>query len=322
MKRLLLAFAVILAALFLPAAKACLPTRDSPDRVVYLYPDGQDTDLGIVENGVPVTLGPGESSGIAGPERMLGGESGSITDTGDEARMELYLPEKCNGLMVIGAPGGGYAVKSARSEGSDVARWFKERSVAYCVLIYREPHGHPEVPLRDIQNAIRYCRAHAAEWGVRIIGVTGFSAGGHLAAAASTLYTDDVTRPDFAILNYPWLSMTENDSEVTLACKPNLCGGDPSLEKRYSLYDKVTSDTPPTIIFQGGADDVITTAHVRPYYEALLRCGVPASLHIFSDAAHGWGFSETKNPKKDMLHGDRPRYYALLEAFLEETGRH
>ena len=44
-------------------------------------------------------------------------------------------------------------------------------------------------------------------------------------------------------------------------------------------------------------------------------------MHIFADAAHGWGFSETKNPKKDMLHGDRPRYYALLEAFLEETGR-
>lgn len=293
-----------------------------PDQVVYLYPEGQNVDLGIVENEVPVTLGPGESSGIAGPERMLSRESGSITDTGDEARMELYFPDSCNGLMVIGAPGGGYAVKSARSEGSDAARWFNERSVAYCVLIYREPHGHPEVPLRDIQNAMRYCRAHAAEWGVKRIGVTGFSAGGHLAAAASTLYTDKVTRPDFAILNYPWLSLTENDSETTIACKPNLCGGDPSLEKQYSLYDKVTPDTPPTILFTGGADDIITTDHVRPYYEALLRCGVPASLHVFAAAAHGWGFSENKDPAKDRLHGDRSRYYTLLEAFLEEAGSH
>lgn len=292
--------------------------RYVPDSVVYLYPGGQDSDLGIVENGAAITRGPGSSSGIEGPEIIISTKHGSISETGDEARMELYIPEECNGLMVIGAPGGGYYFKSAFYEGAAAAEWYNAHSVAYCNLIYREPHGNPEIPLTDIRNAMMYCRAHAAGWGVKKIGVTGYSAGGHLAAAASTLYEDEVTRPDFAILNYPWLSFTENDSDLTRTCKPNACAGNHALEAAYSLYDKVTPDTPPTILFGGGEDSIIFPAHMTPYYDALVSKGVDCSLHIFPHARHGWGFYESDDPSNDALQGDRKLYYELLENFLEK----
>lgn len=73
------------------------------------------------------------------------------------------------------------------------------------------PNKHKEVPLDDAQQAIRYVREHANEFGVDTnkIGIAGFSAGGHLAATASTHYTTEgvSTRPDFSILFYPVITM-------------------------------------------------------------------------------------------------------------------
>ena len=107
-------------------------------------------------------------------------------------------------------PGGGYTNLAMRHEGYWVAEWLNERGIAACILVYRMPRGtHHQAPIIDVQNAFRYCRHHAPEWGVRQIGVMGFSAGGHLAACASTLYVDEVTRPDFSILVYPVITFDE-----------------------------------------------------------------------------------------------------------------
>ena len=46
-------------------------TKLRPTCTLRLYPEGQGVDKGIVENGVQVTLGPGESNGISAPERHM-----------------------------------------------------------------------------------------------------------------------------------------------------------------------------------------------------------------------------------------------------------
>ena len=85
---------------------------------------------------------------------------------------------------------------------------------------YRVPArtGQPRwaAPLQDAQRAVGMVRQRAGELGVdpKRIGVLGFSAGGHLAAAVSTNYSsrtydavdaaDAVScRPDFTLLIYP-----------------------------------------------------------------------------------------------------------------------
>ena len=100
-------------------------------------------------------------------------------------------PDKTSGMAVVICPGGGYGCTCYGYEGLGPAEWLREQGILAVVLRYRVPNGHGSIPLADAEQALRTVRSHAAEWGVNPsrIGVMGFSAGGHLAATASTLFT-------------------------------------------------------------------------------------------------------------------------------------
>jgi len=126
----------------------------------------------------------------------------------------VYRPEagKANGTAVVICPGGGFYALSIESEGKMVAASLVKKGITCFVLTYRLVHttsadpaeemnrniGNPEfeqktrdvIPLSiaDGKAAIRYVRSHAAEYNLlsNRIGIMGFSAGGHLAATAST----------------------------------------------------------------------------------------------------------------------------------------
>src|SRR5690606_40943268 len=93
-------------------------------------------------------------------------------------------------------------------------------------------------PLQDVQEAIRTVRRNASAWNLNPerIGVMGYSAGGHLAGTASTLYGEGVytpgdkvsARPDFSILIYGVLSM--QDGVTHAGSQRNLLGENPSRE--------------------------------------------------------------------------------------------
>ena len=146
--------------------------------------------------------------------------------------------------------------------------------------------------LQDAQRAISLVRAHAAEWHVdpHKIGVVGFSAGGHLVAAVSTLFhrrlypvVDDAdkesSRPDFALALYPghMLENTTKDFELNPAIP-------------------VTSQTSPTFIVQAEDDDVDDVRNSLVYYAALKKAGVPAEMHLYPHGGHGFGLRRTDAP--------------------------
>src|SRR5205814_2179198 len=124
------------------------------------------------------------------------------------------------GTAVIVCPGGGYTRLAFDKEGTEVAKRLNAIGISAFVLKYRlGEYGHP-APLRDVLRAVRMIRSRAAELGIRPerIGVMGFSAGGHVAATAATLYDspegrtgsqlDMVSaRPDFVALIYPVITM-------------------------------------------------------------------------------------------------------------------
>ena len=151
----------------------------------------------------------------------------------------------------------------------------------------------------------RTLRPHAADWHITPdrIGILGFSAGGHLAATASTRFdrgnpqaSDPVerpgNRPDFAILGYPVISMTE--SWTHQGSKTNLLGDQPSAELARSLSADlaVTARTPPTFLFLTNADTVVPAENSVSYYLALRKAGVPAEMHIFENGPHGVGLAQ------------------------------
>ena len=94
-------------------------------------------------------------------------------------------------------------------------------------------------PLQDVQQAIKIVRQHFTEWNIDTekVGIMGFSAGGHLASTAGTHFDSSFInnkehvnlRPDFMILIYPVISMT--NKFVHAGSRDNLLGSNASVEK-------------------------------------------------------------------------------------------
>lgn len=320
----LLASALTARAQYVESCPECQPKIDfKPSKTVLLYPEGQAAGKGIVENGVQITNGPKEDNGLRGPETCSA--SGSRKNVGDDARMDFYFPEKPNGLMVIMTPGGGYQHLSTFNEGVYGSKWLTDRGVTVAVLKYRLPNHHHTIPLDDVQNAFRYCRYHAAEWGVNKIGVMGGSAGGHLASSASTMWVDEITRPDFAVLIYPRITLRRGENCDT---KDWLLNTDESWNDNvdehmrlcayYSPDTHVSPETPPTYIVLSADDKSVPATNHLPYYTRLVECKVPVEVHVYPSGGHGWGFSDEsiKGPGKDKFARWRPDFEATLEAWL------
>ena len=182
------------------------------------------------------------------PDGKFDGDNGldsSVTADRDGVRFGVAVPDyflfrpapdKANGQCVVVLPGGGYGCVCYQREGIDVARWLNENGVTAVVLRYRMPNGHSEIPLTDVRRMFRTVRENAAEWGIDPcqVGVMGFSAGGHLAASALTLFEFSYARPDFGILIYPVITMQDGFSHG--GSRDNLMGKDPSedLIRRFS----------------------------------------------------------------------------------------
>ena len=163
----------------------------------------------------------------------------------------------------------------------------------------------------------------------------GFSAGGHLAASASTLYVDKVTRPDFSILIYPVitmdLSLTHRGTHDNLLGKEgkwldkSLSVNDyeknkaqyDSLMEHYSMEKQVTSDTPATMLYLSADDKTVDPENSFMYYDQLKAHGVQCQMYVLPYGGHGWGFT-TVEFKGDKIAAYRPIFFQTLKTWLSE----
>ncbi len=231
-------------------------------------------------------------NGAPGSEGKTGEEAVRLTPDGEHVVSNVhkpsltpYLPskDKAIGVAVIVAPGGGHRELWVDHEGHNFAKWLSTRGIAAFVLKYRlaretnstykiEEHG-----FADTQRAIRLVRSRAQEWGVNParVGVLGFSAGGEVAALVSMRYdtgnkeaADTVerepSRPDFQALIYPGTS------------------------------GKVvpTKESPPIFLLCGYKDRPDISRGLAEVYLKFKDLGVPAELHIYATAGHGFGMRE------------------------------
>ena len=215
-------------------------------------------------------------------------------------------PTKATGRAVVIFPGGGYMKVCMRNEGFGVARWLKEQGITAMVVKYRLPNrGHKEVPLEDALAALRYLREHAEALGIdpTRVGVCGSSAGGHLAAYVAN-FAEESERPAFAVLFYPASSgRTWQTAKNTF---PYLLGKErtPAEQEYYSLENRVSEATPPTILLLCDDDRTVPPINSIDYYSALKRHGVRAEMHIYPSGGHGWAgkasFRYAENWKRDI----------------------
>ena len=265
---------------------------------------------------------------VTGTDSFVAGKPWTMVGSVSQPTMTVY-PAKGNntGAAVIIFPGGGYEDLAIDLEGTEVCEWLIARGIT-CVLLkyrvpgpglypnpapYRKSGPYPRSPvaLQDAQRVLGLVRFRSKEWNINRhkIGVLGFSAGGHLVAAASTqfekrLYSpvdaadQESCRPDFGVALYPghlW-NWTYSDH--------------PTFELNPAV--PVTRDTPPTFILQAENDPVDDVNNSLVYYIALKKAGVPVEMHLYAEGGHAFGLRRTRYPITE--------WPALMERWLVTIG--
>jgi acetyl esterase/lipase len=278
-------------------------------------------------NEFEIPIWPGVAPGSAGSGLEEEYRNRAVTDGTDvtldrslrgvtRPTLTVYLPTPRNarGTAVIICPGGGFSHLAIDKEGHDVARWLQSHGIAGAVVKYRLPD--PDVGLYvangsipDMQRAIRTVRFNADKWNIdrERIGVTGFSAGGYMAAAAGTLFdagdpdADDPVRrvscrPDFIAPVYPLVSL-ELQASRSPGLLERMLGPDSSarMVSEYSLDTRVTPETPPAFLVHAH-DDGLSVEHSIRFYLALRKTKVAAELHVYSKGGHGFGMRQRGHP--------------------------
>ena len=186
------------------------------------------------------------------------------------------------------------------------------------VLTYNLPHGNPEIPLDDGRAALQYLRDNAEALRIEpdLIGVMGFSAGGHLASTIATHLTGDEL-PAFQVLFYPVITM---DSRYTHAgSRQNLLGDNPSdeLVALYSNELQVKAETPPAYLCWASDDTTVKPTNSIKYRTALRNAGVSYTYKTFSSGGHGFGFSTSFSGHNVMVK-DLTKWLQDLDGIITE----
>ena len=213
-----------------------------------------------------------------------------------EATLYIFPADKAKttGQAVVIYPGGGYGMLAMDHEGYEMAKWFAANGIAGAVL--KIPDAQitiPEVPLEDAVQALRIMadsKRSATAISADKVGIVGSSAGGHLAAMASTIGS---FKPAFSVLFYPVITAVQGKrhqgSFINLLSEQRT----PEQDAAYSLESRVTADTPPAILLLSDDDKTVPPVNSTLYYNALKAHGIEASMHIYPSGGHGWGIRDS-----------------------------
>lgn len=315
---------------FLPSSEAC---SESP---------------GVPTDGALCPGGPGVPTGSAlcpgGPDVPTDGALCSWDSGVPMGGSDSGVP------AVIVCPGGSYFWLDEQTEGADVASWLCENGIAAFVLRYRTAGvfrfctgmgsvKHPDM-LNDLQRAIAFLRQNSARFGIdpNMLGVMGFSAGGHLVMSAAEFYdrgtlrgsevgadvvAADVCssggsscggassrsvslRPDFVAPIYPVVSMSDPCTHAR--SRRALLGegrkNDRALRDSLSLEKHVRDDCPPVFLLNCVDDDVVDYHNSELLDSALTAHRVPHLYTQYAVGGHGFGATKSKQGPQTSLWQD------------------
>ncbi|MFX0558172.1 alpha/beta hydrolase [Maribacter sp. CXY002] len=215
--------------------------------------------------------------------------------------MEVFKPEKPNGMSVIIAPGGGLYALSIKNEGTAVAKWLNEKGITAFVLKYRlvptredgvkeitdESTTNPQkiaeritpvlpLSIADGLSAIAYVRTNTTKWNIdpQKIGFMGFSAGG--AVTMGVVYNYNSTnRPNFIVPVYPWTTAMP--------------------------VQEAPADAPPMLVICATDDPLGLAAGSVELYSSWLKAEKNAGLHMYSKGGHGFGMKQQGLPSDNWI---------------------
>ena len=241
---------------------------------------------------------------VGNGSRLVAGRPWNWATYVSRPTMTIYPPRGRNTrAAILVLPGGGYKAVAMDLEGTEICDWITKQGVTCVVLKYRVPQAwrhdgverapKVQLPLQDAQRAIGLLRYRASSYSIdpRKIGVIGFSAGGHLAAAVSNagklMYKPvdeadrEPSRPDFAILLYPGHLWSETRPRTSLELSP---------------WVEISAEAPPTLLIHSMNDPTDDVRHSLAYGLALNDVRVAVEMHLYARGGHAFGMRPTPDP--------------------------
>jgi acetyl esterase len=244
---------------------------------------------------------------------------------GESLKLDAYMPEGTGPFpVVILVHGGGWNAgdKSGGPQKGYMAPMhgaLEQAGFAWFSVNYRlaPKHRYP-AGVEDVETAIRWVKAHAAEYRLDVnrIALSGESAGGHMVAAVANR-ADETTRVAAVV---PFYGRFDLIGEIALgaALSKNISGlvghekyddGSKAILREASPVWHVKAGLPPFLLVHGQADASVPFQQSVLLQERLKAVGVPCDLIPIPDGVHG------------MISWDKvaPNYRQEVVAWLQRT---
>ncbi len=217
-------------------------------------------------------------------------------------RMDIYLPanrsdKKTKSIILI--HGGGWNAGSKNDFASHIDTLQKRfPDFAIFNIDYRLATSTTIFPTQenDVKSAIDFIAANATTYGINKneIALLGISAGAHLALLQAYKYgsvnvkavIDFFGPTDLTVMyNKPWHSMIPYLLQMLTGTTPS---ANPKVYQQSSPAYFVNAQTPPTLILQGGSDQIVNPSQSRLLKEKLEKAGVEHEFVVYPKERHGW----------------------------------
>lgn len=229
--------------------------------------------------------------------------------------MDVFVPEKPNGIGIIKIVSGGW-----KSKYEKVTDAYSSPYTDHGYTVFAVFHGsQPRYQVRDIMGfmhrSVRFIRTNADRWNIDPdrIGVTGSSAGGHLSLVLATKggpgdpkAKDPIDRASSAVqavgVFYPptdylnWSGPGDDCVGVGKQERWQPAFGEESktaetrqvLGRHMSSIYHISEKSPPVSIIHGDADPIVPLFQSESFKIIAESKGVPIELVIKEGAKHGW----------------------------------
>lgn len=217
---------------------------------------------------------------------------------GETLRLDASVPDGTGPFpIVILVHGGGWGSGDRHGPVTVFTNALTAAPFTWFSIDYRlAPACHWPACLDDVQTAIRWVKAHGAEFkgDTNRIALLGYSAGGHLVCQAAVL-ADDATRvqavvgcaaPTDHVADSERRGGLSKSLQALLARPPELEAGTREVLRDMSPINYVKPGLPPFFLLQGTADTSVPYAQSVNFRARLLQAGVPCEMVTLTNATH------------------------------------
>jgi acetyl esterase/lipase len=216
----------------------------------------------------------------------------------DRQKLDLYLPEPSDSPspLIVWIHGGGW---QAGNKDNCLSKRFVPKGYAAASVGYRlsQQATYP-AQIQDCKAAIRWLRAHAAEYHLdpKRVGVWGLSAGGHLVALLGTTGNtrdfdvgENLDQSSAVQCVVDWFGPTDflyhTDPKIEQLLGVPVAGHEDVAKHASPLYF-VTKESAPFLIMHGDKDPLVPIEESKAFNDALKKEGVESTLIVLPGAGH------------------------------------